>query len=210
MKKLILLIAIVPALSSAAAPGPASGDPSRDRRFEKRMRLARAVGLAEALDLDEAAALHIRDVLVRYDAQRAPLQGQVRAAVTVLRDAARDDAAAAAQVEQALQRARDGRARLQQLDSQLLDEITKGLAPEKKAKAAIFLATFRQRAQRLATMRRGGPGAHERGMPRDGRGGRRAMDEGVPPDGAATGPERHAMARSFDGAPGLESAFGAD
>jgi hypothetical protein len=177
------------------------------------MRLARAVGLAEALDLDEAAALRIRDVLVRHDAQRAPLQEQVRAAVMVLRDAARGDSAAAAQVDQALQRARDGRARLQQLDAQLLDEITKGLAPEKKAKAAIFLATFRQRAQRFALMRRGGPGPHEHGMPGRGPDGRRAMDEGVPPPAAgraATGSERHAMAPSFEDAPDLESAFGAD
>jgi hypothetical protein len=220
MKKLILLAALMPALASAAPPGsPAAGDRGADeQRIEKRMRLARALGLAEALDLDDAAALRVRDLLVRYDAQRAPMREQVRAAVLVLRDAARGDQAAVARVDQALQRARDGRARLQQLDAQMLDEIAKDLTPDKKAKAALFLATFHQRVQRFAMMRHhaGGPGPHGPGMRGVGPGGRRAMDEGAPPSGpgrAGIRPDRQAMSTSEvgdDAEPDLDSAFGVE
>jgi len=167
MRKLTLLIVLLPVLAAAAAPQatgapkPGADSAGRSERMQKRMRLARAIGLAEALDLDDAAALRVRDILVRYDEKRAPLREQARAAVRIVRDAAHGDQAAAGQVDPALQRARDARNKLQQLDAQMLDEIAKGLTPERKARAALFLATFHRRVQRFAAFHHGhGMGGH--------------------------------------------------
>jgi hypothetical protein len=189
MRKLTLAAVLLPALAAAAPPGVPRGaeaEPGRLERVEKRMRLARAIGLAEALDLDDAGALRVRDILARYDQRRAPLRTQLRDSVRILRDAAHGDQAAAGQVDQALQHARDARAQVQQLDAQMLDEIAKGLAPDKKARAALFLATFHHRAERggMMMMMRHGPGA---AGPR----GARAMP--APPPGQGFG--------RFDGAP---------
>lgn len=147
MRELTWLAVLLPALAAAAPQG--AGAPPRDadraeraEHMQKRMRLARAMALAEALDLDDAAALRTRDVLARYDEKRAPLRAQARDALRVVRDAAHGDQAAAAQVDAALQRARDARAKLQQLDAQMLDEVAKGLTPERKARAAMILARF--------------------------------------------------------------------
>jgi hypothetical protein len=164
--------ALVPALVLAAPRAeatPNDSDPqARAARMEKRMRLARAIGLAEALDLDDAAALRMRDVLARYDEKRAPLRKQVSESMHVLRDAAHGDQAALGQVDQALSRAREARAQLYQLDGQMFDDIAKGLSPDRKAKAALFLATFRHRAGHV--MLRTGPGGF------GGKGGRRVME----------------------------------
>src|SRR5689334_4845785 len=121
MKRTWMIVAtLLPALAAAAPqpPAPPAGAPEqgRNERLEKRMRVARTVGLAEALDLDAQGALRVRDVLARYDERRAPLRDQLRSAVRIVRDAARGDQAAAAQLDPALQRARDARAKLQQLD----------------------------------------------------------------------------------------------
>jgi Spy/CpxP family protein refolding chaperone len=154
----IALSALLPALAAAAAPQPDGSRPDEGRRghIEKRLRVARAVGLAEALDLDEAGALRVRDILAKYDDQRAPLREQLRGGIKTVRDAAHGDPAAAAQVDAALQRTRDARAKLQQLDAKMLDEIAKGFTPERKARAAVFLATFRHRAAGMG-MHHGGP-----------------------------------------------------
>ncbi len=187
MKKLTVFLALLPALALAApqpAPGrppPASDDLSRMQRTQKRLRVARAVGLAEALDLDEAGGLRLRDAMARADDRRLPLQRQVRDATRVLRDAAAGDAQAAPGVDGALDRVRDARTRIQALDEDLLRQLTQGLTPEKKARAALFLARFRERSARMpaahlanrrgpgpGSMRQGGPGPHlQRGAMND-------------------------------------------
>ncbi len=94
MKKLTLMLALAPALALAAQQQGAQqrgqdGDtPARQEQVQKRMRLARTLGLAEALDLDEAGALKMRDLIAKYDDRRTPLRKQVRDAVRTLRDAA--------------------------------------------------------------------------------------------------------------------------
>jgi hypothetical protein len=175
MKKLALVLTLAPALalaqaSGAAAPPPGKGPPpgraqgagappddaTRLQRQQKRMRLAATLGLAEALDLDDAGALRVRDVLARYGEKRQPIQRQIRDSVRTLRDAAQGDTAAGAQVDAALKRLQDARAQRQALDQEMLQQLTQGLSPDKKARAALFLARFRERASRMAM--RGGPG----------------------------------------------------
>ena len=228
MKKLataLLALALAPTLALAqAGPPPGGGkgpagaargaaapdDATRFQRAQKRMRLAATLGLAEALDLDDAGALRVRDVLARHAEKRMPLQRQIRDNLRILRDAARGDPAAGGQVDAALAGLNDARARRQALDQELLRDVTQGLAPEKKARAALFLARFRERATHMA-MRRGpgfGPG---HGM---GPGPRRAMEDGAP--GRGFGPGGHgagmlgegpATAMSDLGDPELENWF---
>ncbi len=163
MKKLALLFSLVPALALAQQPPPAgraaapgSDDATRMERMQKRMRLARTLGLAEALDLDEAAAMKLRDVMARFDGRRAPISKQVRDDLRILRDAAGGDKAAAAQVDPAIQRLRDARAQLQKLDAEMFGQVSQGLSPEKKARAALFLSRFHERAGRMMMMHHSG------------------------------------------------------
>ena len=182
-RRLAVVLALVPALALAAppaaspspghpGPGDRADDPGRQQRAEKRLRIARTVGLADALDLDEAGALRVRETLTRFDERRAPLRRQIQDSVRILRDAARGDSAAAAQVDSALARLRDARTQLQQVNAESLAQLTQGMSPEKKARAALFLARFQARAPR-AMMMRGGPGGPD--QPGRGSGPQRGM-----------------------------------
>ena len=66
-------------------------------------------------------------------------------AVRTLRAAAAGEGVQAAQVDGAVQRLHDGRERLARLDAELLAEVSSGATPDRKARAALFLAHFRSR-----------------------------------------------------------------
>ncbi|GEJ56684.1 hypothetical protein [Anaeromyxobacter diazotrophicus] len=134
---------LLPALALAAPPRPppaGAGDIADRAEQVKRQRLTRALGLAEALDLDEAGALKLRDTLAKHDEKRAPLQRQLQESLRTLRAAARGEGSQAAQVDGAVQRLAEVRAKLAQLDGELLGEVTRGATPARKARAALFLA----------------------------------------------------------------------
>ena len=143
MKKLriVLLSLVVLPFAVLAQDGSSKatpGGPGPDRaRMEKRMRLARTLGLAEALDLDPAQALKLGETLNRFDDRRKAIHKQ----------------------------AVDARTQLTALDKETLQAITQGLSPDKKARATLFLARFRERIERHV-MLWGGPGAHGPGMMR--------------------------------------------
>ncbi|HET9595825.1 MAG TPA: periplasmic heavy metal sensor [Anaeromyxobacteraceae bacterium] len=195
---LTLALALAPALALAApqqgnapagGPGARSDDPAAQERAMKRLRVARTVGLAEALDLDDAGALKLRDTLAQFDQRRAPLRQQLRDGGRILRDAARGDTAAAGQVDSALQRMRDARVQLQQIHGEMLAQVTQGMAAEKKARAALFLSRFHERAPHMMRGGPGGPGGmhHGPGGPMRGmRGG--GPGPGMGPDRLAFGP----------------------
>ena len=130
--------------------------------MQRRARLARAIGLADALGLDEAAALKARDLMARFDERAEPLRRDVRDAMRTLRDAAQGDSAAAGQVDAALDKLRKSRTQLHTLSGETFAELTRGLSPEKKARAAVFLSSFGHRAAQGGWMqgqgRRGGRG----------------------------------------------------
>jgi hypothetical protein len=194
------LIAALPAVS-LAQPGPGApqngrGQPrpqAQDRssprgdpeRMEKRMRLARTLGLAEALDLDAAQALKLGETIGQFDERRLAAHKQTHEARAVLRRAAKGENVPAADVDQAIQRSLEARAQLQAVDRETVAAVTKDLTPEKKARAVLFLSKFQ---------RRFGPGmgpGRGHGMMRDGMGpgdrgpgGRR----GRGPDGFGMGP----------------------
>jgi Spy/CpxP family protein refolding chaperone len=189
MKKLATILAMLPAALLFALPvyvsaqgqgmgpgmGPGMGGPPQnpEERFaqmEKRMRVARAIGLAEALDLDDKQAEKMREVLGRFDDQRRPLMKQVHDSMQVLRKAANGDKANLALVDDSVQKAFDARSRMTALDKEMFQAISKDLSPEKRARAAVFLAHFQGRFGAGMGPGRGhgdrggpghGPGEHE-------------------------------------------------
>ena len=146
-----LPLAAVPQGPSASGQGAGAGQQQgagprmTPERMEKRMRLARTLGLAEALDLDAPQALKLGETISRFDERRVALHKQLRDAHDVLRRAAQGEKATAAEVDQAIQKALEARAQLQAVDRELIGVVTKDLAPDKKARAVLFLAKFQRR-----------------------------------------------------------------
>jgi hypothetical protein len=143
-------------------------------KMEKRMRLARTLGLAEALDLEPAAALKLGETIGKFDDRRVAAHKVMHEARDVLRRAAQGEKVAPADVDQAIQKALDARAQLTAIDRETVAAVTQGLSPEKKARAVLFLANFHRRFP-------GGPGM--------GHGMHRGMGPGVGP-GGGMGPGR--------------------
>lgn len=164
-KQLLIALAVLPLAAFAQGPGPGPGrgtgpgdgmGPGRGMRhggrghgdpekMEKRMRLARTLGLAEALDLEPAQALKLGEAVARFDERRLTLHKQVRDAREVLRRAARGEQVPPAEVDQAIQRALEARTQLQAIDRDVVATVTKDLSPEKKARAVLFLDRFQGR-----------------------------------------------------------------
>lgn len=149
MKKLLLMIAAaIPLATLAATPTPPPGGSpptnpkARLEQMEKRLRVTRALGLAETLDLDEVQALKMQETLAKFDARRLPLWQALRDSMQVLQRAARGDQVTQAQVDQTVNRAFETRVQLQQLDREMYQAVTQGLSPQKRARAAIFLSHF--------------------------------------------------------------------
>jgi hypothetical protein len=163
---------VLPAVALAQGPkndapqgqgqGPGGWDPVR---AEKRMRLARTVGLAEVLDLDTEAALKLNDQMTKFDERRKAIRKQAMDARDVIRNAARGGKATGPEVDGAIAKVLDARSQLLALDKEMLQAITQGLSPEKKARAAIFLARFRERIEQHVMEHRHGPGMGGPGGP---------------------------------------------
>lgn len=164
-KNLLVALAALPlvAFAQGAGPGPGAGPrgkngPPNPEFAQKRMRVARSIGLAEVLDLDSAQALKLDEQLAKVDQRRFALRQQIRDSHQLLRRAAQGEKVAPADVDGAIQKALEARAQLQAVDRETLSIVTQGLTPEKKARAVLFLARFHDRFP-------GGPGMHGgRGM----------------------------------------------
>jgi hypothetical protein len=162
--------------------------------MEQRAQLALVVGLAEALDLDTAQALKLRDTLDKLQPRRQAAHKQLADAREAIRDAAQGQKATAAQVDEAIKKAQDARAQIEALQRDTFNAISKDLTPEQKARAYMFLGRFADRfgpgMMRIQRMeRRFGPGGGAGmgpGMMGDGMGHRHAMGMGA---GSGPGPE---------------------
>jgi hypothetical protein len=174
MKKLALLFALVPMLATAqtppappappAAPAPPGmPDPARMQQMQKRAQLALTLGLAQALELDDATALKLRSQIEKLAPRRMAAMQQMRDSVLVLRRAAKGEKVAAGEVDAAIGKLLDARAQMQAVDRDTVNTVTQGLSPEKKARGVLFLAKFHQRMAREFQRgahggRGGGPG----------------------------------------------------
>ncbi len=170
-----------PPPATGAGPAQNGGPRGNPERMEKRMKLARTLGLAEALDLDAPQALKLGDTIAKFDERRVALHKQLRDSRDLLRRAAQGEKVAAAEVDQAIQRALDARAQLQAVDRETVAAVTQGLTPEKKARAVLFLSKFERRFGGHGPGM-GGPGMQGRGQ--GGMGG----DRGMGPRGGRGGP----------------------
>jgi hypothetical protein len=204
MKRFLVAAVLVPVAAFAQGAGMGAGqgqgkrwrdDPRMTERMERRMRLARTLGLAEALDLEPKKALEIGEIIAKQDDRRAAARKQMREAHDVLRKAAEGEKVSAQEVDQAIQRGLDARTQMAQIDKDTLQAVLKDLSPEQRARAALFLDRFQRRF-----VFGGGPGEMGRHM-------RRVIRERVPGQmgpGAELLPGRgpRAMAFSFGGPEG--------
>jgi hypothetical protein len=93
-----------PGAGPMRGPGPGMGQGRVDpERMERRMRVARTLALAEALDLEPAAAVKLTEQLAKSDEKRAAVHKQLVDANQTLA-ARRPAKVTAAEVDQAIQR----------------------------------------------------------------------------------------------------------
>lgn len=212
MKKFPLLLALAPLLASAQStpaplpttrpvapmaqpvqPGPSGQmNPERMERLRRRMQLALTLGLAEALQLDDAAALKVRGQIEKFAPRRMAAMAQMRDSVQVLRRSANGEKVAAAEVDAAIGKLLDARAQVQLVDREVVTTVTRDLAPEKRARAVLFLAQFHKRV--MQELRPGGRGHGGPGGP------------GMGPGGQGKGPGPHGPG---PGGPGMGPGPGA-
>jgi hypothetical protein len=147
-----------------AAPRPADDPAMAERRgpMDQRAQLMVTLQLAEALELDDAATLKLKQTVAQWDAQRAPIRQQIFDLAQVLRRAAKGDTTAYGQVDGSIQKIIELRSQMQQIDQRMFQQLSQGLPPQKKAKLALAIAKM--------------PGTI-RGLMRGGHGGRGPPDE---------------------------------
>jgi hypothetical protein len=100
------------------------------------------VGLAEALNLSDAEAVRVADVIRSFQQRRQPLQDQVAEASRILRRAAEGDASAASQVDQALEQTYVARDQIAILNREMFTVLSQKLSPQQRAKMSLFFAKF--------------------------------------------------------------------
>lgn len=149
----------VPAAPAPARSGPHWGDSmdpaEREEKMEdveRRVRMMAVVGLSEALELNEADALKLSEKIKVFEERRRPVRLQMHESMKTLKAAAEGDPAAAAQVDQAVQKVLDGRSQMASIDKDLFATLSQGQTPQKKARLALFLAKFGQEMQRMRAM----------------------------------------------------------
>ncbi|MDP1914967.1 MAG: hypothetical protein Q8L14_01890 [Myxococcales bacterium] len=166
MQKLLLSTML---LSSLALAGPKNHpakwdamDPEeRAEKHEERARQARMmllVSVAEALELNEAQALKLSEKLKVIDEKRRPVREAMGEAMRQVKAASEGDAAAAANIDQHVQKVLDGRVQMAQLDKELYATLAEGQTPQKKARLAVVLAKVGEEMRRM----RGNKGRHHR------------------------------------------------
>jgi hypothetical protein len=169
-------------------PGMGRGDPEQ---MERRMRVARTLGLAEALELEPAEAVKLSAQLEKSDEKRLPIHKQLADARQTLRRAASGEKVTAAEVDQAVQRMFASRGQLEAIDREATQALVKDLTPDKRARAVLFLERFQ---------RRFGPGQGGPGM-KGGRGMRGHMHGGgmgMGPGGMCPNPDCPMHGADFD------------
>jgi len=143
MRSLIAAVLLLTPALALAGPRDRTPDPARRAQMEKRLHTFRAIGLAEALNLDAGQAIQLDQAMTAFDERRRPLHEKMRQTKEVLERAAEGDATAAGQVDGAIADAFQARSQLEQLDRDMLASVSKGMSPQQKAQLSLFLARFK-------------------------------------------------------------------
>ncbi len=132
------------ALAGVAQAGPkgagAAPTPAQREEWDQRAQMMVTMQLAEAMGLDDAGTLKLKQTVAQWDAQRRPIRQQMFEQVQVLRRAANGDTTAFSQVDQSIQKVIALRAQMQQIDQQMFQQLSQGLQPQAKAKLALAIA----------------------------------------------------------------------
>lgn len=164
---MVLGILALAGAAQAAGNGKKTADPAaaeaRTAQMDSRAQMMMTLQLAEALELDDAGTLKLRQSIAQWDAQRAPLRQQMFDQAQVLRRAAKGDTTAYGQVDQAIQKVISLRTQIHQVDQQMFQQLSQGLPPQKKARLALAIARFKETTRGMMHGGRGGA----RGEPDD-------------------------------------------
>ena len=144
----ISAITVLAVAASAQLEAPRAQVVQRQRALA-RVRLTKMVGLAEALDLNEAQALQMAEVMRRYDERKAPLQVQNAEAAKIIKRASEGDSAAIGQLDRAIQTMFKNRVQVQQLELEMMDELGRNLPPQQRAKLMIFFVSFAEQQRAI-------------------------------------------------------------
>jgi hypothetical protein len=144
----ISAITVLAVAASAQLEAPRAQVVQRQRALA-RVRMMKVVGLAEALDLNEAQALQMAEVMRRYDERKAPLQVQNAEAAKVIKRASEGDSAAIAQLDRAIQTMFNNRVQVQKLELEMMDELGRNLPAQQRAKLMIFFVRFAEEQQAI-------------------------------------------------------------
>jgi hypothetical protein len=142
MTKLLSAVVLCGALAAFAGPkGAGPGDDgARRAERERKMRTLMVVGMAEALQLNEAEALRMSEKIKVLDEKRKPLRESMGESMRTIKAAADGDATALTQVDAAMERVLSGRQQMAALDKEMFQVLGKDLTPQKRAQLAVFLA----------------------------------------------------------------------
>jgi hypothetical protein len=152
MRCAALVVLIIPCASLATPPAALEETSTRGRSVERRIRLVRSAGLAEALDLYGAPAERAQAILTRYSVRCEMEWHRAHEAMRTLRRAAAGDPAAQGEVDTATRLLFDADTELGAVHREMLVELASGLTPEKRARATVFLAACRSRLGHLPEM----------------------------------------------------------
>ncbi len=133
--------------------------------FARQIRMKQVIGLSEALELSEADALRMAQVIRSFQERRRPLQDQVAEAARIIKRAADGEPDALTRVDVALQQMYGARAQLVELNKEMFSTLSQGLSAQQRAKMAVFFAKFNmqlrdaqiRRARRMAAAAHGNP-----------------------------------------------------
>jgi hypothetical protein len=162
MRWLALVVIFVTAVVLAANresehAGPPPG------AFARQTRMKQVIGLSEALELSEADALRMAQVIRSIQERRRPLQEQVAEAARIIKRASDGEPDALARVDTALQQMYAARAQLADLNKEMFATLSQGLSAQQRAKMAVYFAKFQmqlrdaqiRRARRMAATAHG-------------------------------------------------------
>ena len=178
MKRLLVALMLIPLAGFAAGPsGGATPKPEQRggadgpwrEQLQKRQRLMMVVGIAEALELNEAEALKLSEKVRTFEDRRKAIRREMAESMNVVHQASNGDQAALGQIDQATTRLLDDRTKIATLDKEMFQTLAKDLSPQRKAKLAIFLARFHAKGREMMHMgpdqgRGKGPGMMGPGM----------------------------------------------
>jgi hypothetical protein len=145
---LVLLLAgmLIGPIARAAPPG--APDRATREQVLKKIHTSFILELGEMLELDTPATIKLSERLQPYDSRRIQLRMDTWDAMEQLKKISKGKAEGDP-VELARKIAKN-RMQLAQVDSEELEELIKGLPPDKVAKAALFLAQYPRRIERMA------------------------------------------------------------